>query len=98
MFRRISDISAESIDNRLMRTKEINVKKSEVDQGRVKSSTPLLASLPETNKPTLLVKAIPISTQTKMIFAKYHSYIMLPWFTISTFFGQMDDKMIKDLV
>jgi hypothetical protein len=39
-----------------------------------------------------------INEKDKIIFARYNSYIMLPWFTISDILNELDEDKIKNLV
>lgn len=39
-----------------------------------------------------------INDVEQIIFAKYNSYIMLPWFTIANLLNEYDENKIKDLV
>jgi len=45
-----------------------------------------------------LTKVVSINENNKIIFARYNSYIMLPWFTISCILNEFDEEKIKDLV
>jgi len=39
-----------------------------------------------------------INEKNKIIFARYNSYIMLPWFSISNILNEFDEDKIKNLV
>jgi hypothetical protein len=43
-------------------------------------------------------KVVMINENDKIIFARYNSYIMLPWFTISDILNGLDEEEIKVLV
>ncbi len=47
---------------------------------------------------TTFVKVVMINEYDKIIFARYNSYIMLPWFTISNILHGLDEEKIKKFV
>jgi hypothetical protein len=47
---------------------------------------------------TSLTKIVMINEYDKMIFVRYNSYIMLPWFTISNILNRLDEEKIKHIV
>jgi len=47
---------------------------------------------------SILTKVVMINKYDKMIFARYNSYIMLPWFTISNILNILDEEKIKNIV
>jgi hypothetical protein len=47
---------------------------------------------------SILTKIVMINKYDKMIFARYNSYIMLPWFTISNILNILDEEKIKNFV
>jgi hypothetical protein len=46
----------------------------------------------------ILTKIFMINEYDKIIFARYNSYIMLPWFTISNILSELDEEKIKNFV
>jgi hypothetical protein len=45
-----------------------------------------------------LSKIVRINPQTQLVFARYNSYIMLPWFTISSIIPDLDALKIQTWV
>ena len=45
-----------------------------------------------------LIKVVKINENDQIIFAKCDSYIMLPWFTLSSILNELDEEKIKNLV
>jgi len=78
--------------SRVMREKEICIKK---DRSSVSvESFQTKCSL----KNTILTKIFIINEYDKIIFARYNSYIMLPWFTIANILSELDEEKIKNFV
>ncbi|CAF4015513.1 unnamed protein product, partial [Rotaria sp. Silwood2] len=48
-------------------------------------------------KPLSLIKVVLINEKDKLIFARYNSYMMLPWFVISNILNELDEDKIKIL-
>ena len=75
-----------------MQEAETHVEKINTDERSLASTESLsLESLP-------LSKSVRINPQTQLIFARYNSYIMLPWFTISSIVPDLDAKKLQTLV
>jgi hypothetical protein len=45
-----------------------------------------------------LTKLVMINEHDKIIFVRYNSYVMLPWFTISNILNRIDEEKIKQIV
>ncbi len=45
-----------------------------------------------------LTKLVMINEYDKIIFVRYNSYVMLPWFTISNILNRIDEEKIKQIV
>jgi len=45
-----------------------------------------------------LTKVVKINEKDELIFVKYNSYIMLPWFTLSSILNEPDEEKLKNLV
>ena len=43
-------------------------------------------------------KLVMINEYDKIIFVRYNSYVMIPWFTISNILNQLDEEKIKQTV
>jgi len=79
-----------------MRETEICVKKEDNDHRSSVSveSFQTKCSLPSST----LTKVVMINEYDKIIFARYNSYIMLPWFTISNILNELNEEKIKNFV
>ncbi|CAF5110546.1 unnamed protein product, partial [Rotaria sp. Silwood1] len=73
-----------------MRETETCVKKQN-DDHRLSGSTELFQT-----KSISLIKVVMINEYNKLIFARYNSYIMLPWFTISNVLPEYNEEKIKN--
>jgi len=71
----------------------INEKESEENDHRSTTSNESLQI-----KSPSLTKIVMINEKDKIIFARYNSYIMLPWFSISDILNQLNEDKIKNLV
>ncbi len=78
--------------NRTVRETETFVKSQEDDHRSITSNESFQT------KYLSLTKVVMINEKDKIIFAKYNSYIMLPWFTISSILNELDQEKIKILV
>ncbi len=78
--------------NRTVRETETFVKSQEDDHRSITSNESFQT------KYLSLTKVVMINEKDKIIFAKYNSYIMLPWFTISSILNELDEEKIKILV
>lgn len=77
---------------RAMQETEVHVEKINTDQRSLASTESLsLESLP-------LSKIVRLNPQTQLVFARYNSYIMLPWFTISSIVPDLDAGKLQTLV
>ncbi|UJR25019.1 hypothetical protein I4U23_006380 [Adineta vaga] len=45
-----------------------------------------------------LIKVVMLNSYEKIVFARYNSYIMLPWFTISNILHGLDEENIKQFI
>jgi len=79
-------------NNRTVRETETFVKSQEDDHRSITSNESFQT------KYSSLTKVVMINEKDKIIFAKYNSYIMLPWFTISSILNELDQEKIKILV
>ncbi|CAF3308520.1 unnamed protein product [Rotaria socialis] len=66
--------------------------KSQDDQHRSEASTE-----PFQTKSSFLTKLVLIDEKNKIIFARYNSYIMVPWFILSDILKELDEEKIKIL-
>ncbi|CAF2121029.1 unnamed protein product, partial [Rotaria magnacalcarata] len=66
--------------------------KSPEDQHRSEASTE-----PFQTKSSFLTKLVLIDEKNKIIFARYNSYIMVPWFIVSDILKELDEDKIKIL-
>ncbi|CAF0758607.1 unnamed protein product [Rotaria sp. Silwood1] len=73
-----------------MRETETCVKKQN-DDHQLSGSTELFQT-----KSISLIKVVMINEYDKLIFARYNSYIMLPWFTISNVLPEYNEEKIKN--
>jgi len=79
-----------------MRETENSVKKEDNDQ---RSSVSIESYQTKySSQYTSLTKIVIINEYDKMIFVRYNSYIMLPWFTISNLLNGLDEEKIKKIV
>jgi hypothetical protein len=79
-----------------MRETENSVKKEDNDQ---RSSVSIESYQTKySSQYTSLTKIVMINEYDKMIFVRYNSYIMLPWFTISNILNGIDEEKIKKIV
>ena len=79
-----------------MRETETSVKQSNNEHRTLVSAELLQTKYPSKN--TSFTKTIMINEYEKLIFVRYNSYIMLPWFTISDILDELDEEKIKNLV
>ncbi|UJR23822.1 hypothetical protein I4U23_026798 [Adineta vaga] len=70
---------------------EVSIKKRDDDR----QSNASTAS--SQTKYSSLIRVIFINEKDKIIFARYKSYIMLPWFTLSTILNEANEEKIKSL-
>ena len=81
-----------SFFRRTIRETESLIKNAEDDHRSTTSTESFQAKYPS------LTKVVMINEKDKIIFAKYNSYIMLPWFTISAILNELNEEKIKILV
>jgi hypothetical protein len=79
-----------------MREKEICDKKANDDRRSSVSVESFQSKCSLENQS--LTKVVMINKCDKMIFARYNSYIMIPWFTISNILHGLNEEKIKHFV
>lgn len=79
-----------------MRQKETSIKQSN-DDHRAADSVDLF-QINYSSKNTSLTKVVMINKYEKLIFARYNSHIVLPWFTISDLLHELNEEKTKKWV
>ena len=78
--------------NRTINDTDMSVKSQDIDHSFLESIQSIQKEY------STKTKLVVINERDKIIFARYNSYIMLPWFVLSDILNEFDEEKIKILV